>query len=142
MNFTVLFELLLELLVLGLQGLEFVLAHVEVVDEPPDAVSPEDLLDDGGLVIKVRQAFAVNVLALHLAVAFAGVEGPEVGLDGDGSGLHAEKLLAFDVHLEHGLNLEGSGVVPFAVLLALVGPDVVDLLDRPQQHAFLRRQFH
>jgi len=55
-----------------------------------------------------------------------------MGLDRDCSSFHAKELLPFDVHLEHRLNFERSSIVPFPVLLALVGSDVVDLLDCSQ----------
>ena len=74
MNFTILFQLFFELLVLGLKCFKFVFTHVEVMDESPDAISPEHFLNDGGLVIKIRQTLAVDVLSLHFAIALTSIE--------------------------------------------------------------------
>ena len=112
------------------------------MDEFPDEVAPEYFLDEGGLLIEVGEAFIIDVLPAFKFEAFAGVVGAEVGLDGDSGCLFAEEFLAFDVHFELGLDLEGGSVVPGPVLLALVGPQVVDLPHPRQQRLLLSRQFH
>jgi hypothetical protein len=128
----ILFQLLSKLLIFLLQISELLSTHIEVVFYLPDIESSEYFLDEGGLLIVKSEAFSIKVFSSLRLELLPGVVGPEVCLDGDGRSLFPQKFLAFDVHFELRLDLQGSCVISFPVFLAFVGPEVVNFLDTPQ----------